>query len=194
MVETIILAGGKSSRFKTNKMESLISGKPVLQKTIESFLNHTNKIVIITGHYNVDYIKEFIKENEIEVVHNELHEQGMFSSVQKGVSRVNGDFLLTPGDYPNINQETINTLINSEGVIRVPTFRGRKGHPIFIDKSLIKELLNEPKESNLKVFRDRHQVTYIEVDDEGILQDIDYQEDLKKLKGKVRIKWILKIT
>lgn len=185
MVDVVILAGGKSSRFKKNKMETLLSGKPILQHTIESFTNLSNNITVVTGFYEVDYLKEFIEKHHINVIHNALHEKGMFGSVLKGVSLVKGDFLLTPGDYPNISQETIKILINAKGSIRVPTYKGRKGHPIFIGKSLLESLKNEDIHSNLKVFRDKHVVNYIEVDDEGILQDVDYLEDLKNIEERL---------
>jgi molybdenum cofactor cytidylyltransferase len=105
----------------------------------------------------------------------------MFSSVKKGVSCIKNDFFLIPGDYPLVKKQTIDKLIASSGEIRVPIYNGRKGHPIFIEKELIQELLEEPITSNLKVFRDRHTVNYVEVDDKGILLDVDYEEDLKNL-------------
>lgn len=182
MVDIVILAGGKSSRFKKNKMETKILGKPILQRTIESFINLANSITIVTGFYNVDYLKDFIEANNIRVVHNALHELGMFSSVLKGVECIKNDFLLTPGDYPNISESTIKTLIEATGEIRVPTYNGRKGHPLFISKHLLDDLKNEDINSNLKVFRDRYNVTTVPVDDEGILQDIDYIEDLQNLE------------
>lgn len=182
MVDIVILAGGKSSRFKSNKMETLYQGVPILQKTIESFINLANSITIVTGFYNVDYLKDFTESHNIKVVHNHLHELGMFSSVLKGVEGIENDFLLTPGDYPNITSETVRTLLDGTGDIRVPTYLGRKGHPIFISKNLLDELKHEDIHSNLKVFRDKHSVNYIDVMDKGIIQDVDYIEDLQNLE------------
>jgi molybdenum cofactor cytidylyltransferase len=59
----------------------------------------------------------------------------------------------------------------------VPTYNGRKGHPIVIKQRLIQPLLEEDIGSNLKVFRDRYEVAYIPVEDEGILLDIDTIDD-----------------
>lgn len=184
MIQTIILAGGKSTRFTKNKMETLLQGKPILLHTITPFLKTTDRLTIVTGHYTVDYLKDFINLDDIDIVHNDKHELGMFSSVLKGVKNIKGDVLLLPGDYPNIKETTILKLLNEKGQIRVPTFKGRKGHPIYIEKSLVEVLKNEPIESNLKAFRNRHQVNYIEVDDEGVIQDIDYYEDFKKMKAR----------
>ena len=180
MLETVILAGGKSSRFKQNKMSSLINGLPILRRTIETFLDVSDRITIVTGYYDVSYLEDFIKEHNINVVHNELHEQGMFSSIKKGISNIEGDLLLIPGDYPFIQKATIKTLLRKKGQIKVPTYKGRKGHPIFISKQLLPSLKQEPLDSNLKLFRNRHDVNYVEVYDEGILLDVDYKEDIKR--------------
>lgn len=184
LVVTIILAGGKSSRFKTNKMSTLLNDKPILLRTIEPFLKISNSVTVVTGFFDVEYLKEYIELNKLNIVHNDLHELGMFSSVLKGVSNINSDIFLTPGDYPNIKEETLKILLNETGNIRVPTYKGRKGHPIFMSKIIVDELKKEPIESNLKFFRNRHQVNYIEVDDEGVLQDIDSQKDLIKMEAR----------
>ena len=106
----------------------------------------------------------------------------MFSSVKAGVSITENDFFLIPGDYPLVKPETIRKLLAETGIIKVPIYKGRKGHPIYISNELISSLNDEPIDSNLKTFRDRHDVTYIDVDDEGILLDIDTAVDYKQLK------------
>lgn len=181
MVDTIILAGGMSKRFKKNKLATLYKGKPLIYHVIQSFLPYSENVTLVTGHYNLDYLKEYITDKKIRLIENKDYELGMFSSVKTGVKLTQNDFFLIPGDYPLVSPNTIEELLNVSGDIRVPKYKGRKGHPIFISQSLIKPLLDEPIESNLKLFRDRHKVTYIDVDDEGILLDVDTLEDLKQL-------------
>ena len=115
------------------------------------------------------------------MIENKDYKLGMFSSVKTGVSVTDNDFFLIPGDYPLVSPDTIQELLKNDGEIKVPIYKGRKGHPIFISKSLIKGILEEPMDSNLKLFRDRHNVNYIEVDDEGILLDVDTLEDFNIL-------------
>ena len=83
---------------------------------------------------------------------------------------------------PLIQKETFRSLLNASGEIRVPIFNNRKGHPILIKKELIDPLLNEPVDSNWKVFRDRYTVNYIETTDEGVLIDVDTMEDYLLIK------------
>jgi molybdenum cofactor cytidylyltransferase len=94
------------------------------------------------------------------------------------------DFFLIPGDYPLVKKETYEALSKSKADMAVPVHEGRKGHPVLIKKELIVKISDEPVESNLKVFRDRQYVEYIEVDDEGILMDVDTMDDLLKIRKK----------
>ena len=75
---------------------------------------------------------------------------------------------------------TYQKLYASKGDIRVPSFNNRLGHPMFLSKRMIKEILEEDSNSTLKEVRNRHQITYVLVDDPNILQDIDTLSDYQK--------------
>ena len=182
MIDGIILAGGYSSRIKKNKMVLLYNELPIICNVIESMKDFCNKIVIVTGHYHDEIVQVVSKYEQVIVIRNVNYDLGMFSSVITGVKEINNDFFLTPGDYPLIQKETFRSLLNASGEIRVPIFNNRKGHPILIKKELIDPLLNEPVDSNLKVFRDRYTVNYIETTDEGVLIDVDTMEDYLLIK------------
>ncbi len=182
MIDGIILAGGYSSRIKKNKMVLLYNELPIICNVIESMKDFCNKIVIVTGHYHDEIVQVVSKYEQVIVIRNINYDLGMFSSVITGVKEINNDFFLTPGDYPLIQKETFKSLLNASGEIRVPIFNNRKGHPILIKKELIDPLLNEPVDSNLKVFRDRYTVNYIETTDEGVLIDVDTMEDYLLIK------------
>lgn len=185
LVEGVILAGGKASRMKENKMMLLYNDKPLIYHTVKSMFKHCNKITIVTGYYNIDYYDVLKEFNNISVINNEMHELGMFGSVKKAVEEVQNDFFLIPGDYPLVKEETYKKLLDGDGPIRVPIFNGRRGHPIFISRNLIEDLLSEGTNSNLKVWRDKHCVNYIDVDDPGTIMDIDTVSDYIKLKERI---------
>lgn len=184
MADGIILAGGYSSRAKTNKMVLMYQGLPIICNVIENMKDVCENIIVVTGHYHDEVLEAVKHYSFVKVVKNYEYDQGMFSSVKTGVKAVNNDFFLTPGDYPLIKMNTYQKLLDVDGDIRVPTFNGRKGHPIFISKGLIESLINESTESNLKVFRDNHEVTYVETLDEGILIDVDTMSDYLRIKNR----------
>lgn len=183
MIEGIILAGGYSSRIKTNKMKLLYKGKPLICNVIETMQKVVDKIVVVSGHYH-DEVFEVVKNYEkVTVVKNDNYAAGMFSSVITGVKAIENDFFLIPGDYPLIKTSTYEILANETGLIRVPLYNLRRGHPIFIKKDLISNLLNEPADSNLKKFRNKYEVNYVDTNDEGVLIDIDTMIDYLNLNN-----------
>lgn len=188
MIQAIILAGGFSSRAKSNKMRFPIDDKPLLQHTIESIKPLVNKVILVTGHYDQD-IRSFIQEDEkLQIVYNKDYEKGMFSSVLCGVQFVDDDFFILPGDIPFLRASTYEALLKGTKPVRYPTYKGQEGHPLYISKTLKEELLKEPLESNLRTFRDRQSKETIEVDDKNILKDVDTFEeyiDLKKEREEI---------
>ena len=186
----IILAGGKSSRMKQNKMLLQYDGQPIIYHTVKSMKSVCDRIIIITGHYEVDYLKILLEFEEITIVHNKDYQKGMFSSVQKGVEGINGSCFIIPGDYPLIYEDTYIEALRQQGEIRVPTYKGRKGHPIFLEKEIVQKLQLEDKDSNLKAFRNKYQVTYFDVDNKGILLDIDNINDYQQLITRERIDFV----
>ncbi len=181
MIEGIILAGGKSSRMKQNKMLLPYLGKPLIYHTISSMLTYCNKITIVTGHFKEEYNQLFDEKKDISVIHNDDYENGMFSSIKKAIKDIECDIFIIPGDYPLVKDDTYKNLLDADGPIRVPIYKGRRGHPIFISKNLLDDLKKEDISSNLKVWRDKHKVNYIEVEDEGIYIDVDTVNEYEKL-------------
>jgi molybdenum cofactor cytidylyltransferase len=182
MAMGIILAGGYSSRAKSNKMVLKYNNIEIIRHAIMSMQDYCSKIIVVTGHYHDDILNIVKDFHKVKVVRNVNYSQGMFSSVKVGVKEINDDFFITPGDYPLIMKSTYEKVLKAEGVIRVPTYNNRRGHPLFISKELISPLLSEPDDSNLKTFRNKHIITNIETNDSGILKDIDTVNDYIKLK------------
>ena len=177
-IEGIVLAAGFSSRMGKFKMEMSLNGKTLIERSVESLDKVCSKIIVVAG-YKIERIKEILKSYEkVEVVFNKEFEKGMFSSVKIGISQIKAEkFFLLPGDIPFVNEDVFKKLLSKKGDIIIPVFQGRKGHPVLINSSLINEILNEPEDSNLKLFIDTKGFSTVEVQDESILIDIDTEED-----------------
>lgn len=178
----VVLAAGYSSRAGTNKMALTIDNQTVIARVIETLLVVCDKIVVVGG-YNYESVKGLIqKYDRVKIVENKNYSKGMFSSVKRGVEEMTGDFFLIPGDYPMVKPSTYKTLMSGKKDFIVPTYKGRRGHPVLIKKNLIGSILKEPLDSNLKAFRDKCETEFLEIDDEGILMDIDTMEDYYKIR------------
>ena len=180
MVDCIVLAGGLSTRAKTNKMLFMVENRPLISYTVNNMSRHVDHVIVVTGKFDQE-IREVLKGSDADIIYNKDYEQGMFTSVKTGVKLTKGDFFILPGDCPFVSSNTFNILKNGKKSVRVPTFLGQDGHPLFISHELKDELLNEPDDSNLKVFRDRHDIERIAVNDPNILNDIDTVEDYQRL-------------
>jgi molybdenum cofactor cytidylyltransferase len=68
-------------------------------------------------------------------------------------------------------------------VIAAPFHGDRRGHPVGFCASLRNELLALDGDVGARGTLDRHSnhITRVDVDDEGVLLDVDTPEDLKKL-------------
>jgi len=183
MAQGIILAGGYSSRIGTNKMTLPYRDKPLICHTIASMAASVSHIFVVTGYYHEDTLMAIKDHPLVSVIHNPNYSLGMFSSVLAGIEHVTEDVFIIPGDYPLVKEKTYQDLLNAKGIQRVPTYEGHRGHPLFITKPLVQALKVEPKESNLKSFRNRYNLALVETDDPGILIDIDTIEDHQSLLG-----------
>ncbi|MCQ2802560.1 MAG: nucleotidyltransferase family protein [Bacilli bacterium] len=172
MVDVVILAGGKSTRMKQNKMLLEIDGIPLILHTIKPFLKFAKNIIVVTGKYDKE-IRAVLNKYPYKIVNNINYELGMFSSVKTGVKEVKNDFFIIPGDCPFIDESTIEKLLNGTELIRCPLYKNKEGHPIFISYSLKKELLNFDDNRNLKVFRDSHKYEIINVADKFVVTNLN---------------------
>jgi molybdenum cofactor cytidylyltransferase len=181
-IEGIILAAGLSSRAKAFKLELLLDGKTVLERCVESLYDACTRIIVVGG-YEIQKIKTMLdKYPKVLVVCNESYETGMFSSVKTGMHHVQADrFFFTPGDYPLINPKVCQRLLEIQDDIVIPVIDGKKGHPILMRGSLAEEIIKMPDTSNLRDFINQRGFTAVAVQDEGILRDLDTQEDYRQL-------------
>ena len=183
----IVLAGGSSTRAKVNKLLLEVDRKPLICHTIESISPFVDKVIVVTGKYHDELCKVI---TNCEIVFNSNHELGMFSSVLTGVSKVhNEDVLIIPGDITNVSSHTIKSLLTGTKPIRIPSFNGETGHPVFISREYAELLKKESLDSNLRNFISKHSnaVEKIEVNDSFINFDIDTIDDYNKLRKELTL-------
>ena len=183
----IVLAGGSSTRAKLNKLLLEVDRKPLICHTIDTISPFVDKVIVVTGKYHDELMKNV---TNCEIVFNSKHECGMFSSVLAGVNKALGnDVLLIPGDITNVSNETIKALLRGTKPIRIPSFNGKTGHPVYIAKEYVSLLTKEPIDYRLCDFIAKHnnEVETIEVNDSFINFDVDTIEDYNKLRKELTL-------
>ncbi len=183
MTDGIVLAGGFSSRAKTNKMCLEYQGKALILHAIETMHEVCQNIIVVTGHYHKEIMDLLSDIEYIKIAYNDDYKQGMFSSIITGVKQTTNSFFIIPGDYPKIKVSTYRKILEYDDSVIVPSYKKRLGHPIYFDKSFKQKIL-VTNHNNLKSFRNDYQFKIVDVLDEGILIDVDDLDDYKKLIGK----------
>jgi molybdenum cofactor cytidylyltransferase len=114
---------------------------------------------------------------------------GMTTSLQCGLRAVPPEadgVLFTLVDHPAASRATIDAvLVRTPSILRVPRYGGKRGHPIWFSRELIPEFLALPPDGPAREVVARHvdRTDYLDLDDPGIVADIDSPEDYRALIG-----------
>jgi CTP:molybdopterin cytidylyltransferase MocA len=174
-------------------------GKTFLNNIIIKLDKICDEIIIVTG-FNSDELKtETIKslndDNQSEVlkkikfVLNDSFQNGMFTSLQKGISGANNcnwilyHFVDQPGLPENFYLDFIKQTDSNYNWIQ-PVNKGQKGHPILLGKELFNLIANSSQDFNLREISKSPEVKkkYWECNYAEIFQDIDTEEDYSKVQ------------
>ncbi|MGE6613022.1 nucleotidyltransferase family protein [Peribacillus sp. NPDC076916] len=187
-MEAIVLAAGYSSRANAFKMTLPMGQMSVLEQTISKFEGLCSRVIVVAG-FQAEIIQEeiakIISKNaysfQIKFVYNENFNQGMFHSIQKGCNEVNAPtFFITPGDCPLVKKETVQLLAKHKGNVVIPSFDYKGGHPIKLSSEVKQKILETNPDSNLRVVLGGYEKQYLNVEDVGVLMDVDTPEDYQK--------------
>ena len=136
----ILLAAGFSKRMQSFKpMLKTETGETFIQSIINKLEIVCNKIIIVTGYRSNEFVN-IIASEKCERRFNPNYRNGMFSSLQTGLSNTNSDWYL----YHFVDQPSLPNEFYSQFVSQIdskvnwiqPIFNNRKGHPILFDKKV----------------------------------------------------------
>jgi CTP:molybdopterin cytidylyltransferase MocA len=183
-ISAVLLAGGASARHGRNKLTLPLGDKTVIQKSADAFdALHLKEIIIVTGFYHDD-IRSLTFGPRVRIVRNEDHGLGMSASVRCGLSslkeKIKGVFVC-PADMPLIRSATLVSLLHSfdgEHAV-VPRYGGKRGHPVLLSWKMATWCLDHAIDRVLPEVLDNFKtyVIEIDVDDEGVVVDLDQPED-----------------
>ncbi len=195
---TLLLAAGAGTRFGSDKRLALTStGLPLLAATITRYTCLDWPIYIVIRPEDTEFRKRI--QHDLERTSNsvELHwveaaeaNLGMGHSLRAGVNALLSagytHVLVGLGDMPYVATETLQNLkqllVASTGtdVIVRPRHQSRPGNPVGFSHAHLRELVQLGGDVGARQLlqQQRSQITWLEVDDPGVLQDVDRPEDL----------------
>lgn len=194
-IKFAVLAAGSATRMEgASKLSQSIGEQTVIGKVIENLeAAGADKITVVYGdHWGVDDLK---LPEHVHTLRNENAQQGMGTSIALAAANVASDttrLLLALGDMPLVKPETLKLLVresaHTDANIWAPTYQGKRGNPVVFAECWFEELskLNGDQGGAKLLGHEAAKVVYIEVDDPGILSDIDTPADLSKALAKLQ--------
>jgi molybdenum cofactor cytidylyltransferase len=190
-VVAIVPAAGASRRMGRDKLllpwgDTVVIGS-VLRALAQGGVGET---VVVVRPDNPD-LELWLRDAGVGSVINPAPERGMLSSIQAGLAALGGAselarhavaLLVCPADLPAVQAQTVSVLIDriaTGSALAVPTFRGRRGHPLAVSAELVPEIPGLAPQIGLRQLVDRHRDALVEVhvEDRGAVRDLDTPAD-----------------
>ena len=184
----LILAAGESRRMGSPKALLRYRDDTFLDRLVGLFAARCSPVIAVLGA-EAERIRSSSPSAATYVV-NPNYAGGQTTSMQCGLRAVPPEadgVLFTLVDHPAVLPATIDVLLTEPRatLLRVPRYHGRRGHPIWFSRDLIPEFLALPETGAARDVVHDHaaQTEFLDVDDLGILADIDDPEAYRCLIG-----------
>ena len=188
-IAAAILAAGESRRMGRPKALILHQGVPALQQLIDRLKDPriVARRIVLGAH--ADEIRKHVQDDSRNFVVNPAPEQGQLSSLKLAIRSLEheGDGILVwPVDHFLVTRAAVGALIESflftQKLIAVPTYHGRRGHPVIFAKELYPALLAVPLDVGARAVVRAHADEVLEVPtkEEAVVLNLNDVEALKK--------------
>lgn len=191
MIAGIILAAGDSRRMGSPKALLEYQGETFVGRLVRIFSKFCDPVIVVAGRH-ADQIRAAV---DVPVLVNSNPDRGQLSSLQTALMHVGQavalqppvfpGFLFTPVDCPIFQESTIAALIaefrRNAAPLTIPRYSGKRGHPVLVNGSLATEFLELAPTEETRVVINRHPIHYVDVDDAGVLADVDDPEAYRAL-------------
>lgn len=193
MISAILLAAGESKRMgELKQLMPFGQNTTIVEQAIDNLLSAAVSEVIVVVGYRAEEVIKSIVGKPVKIAINPNYRQGMSTSIIAGLNLVDSRAqaaMLTLGDQPLINSQTINRLIeefhNHDRGIAIPTYQGRRGHPIIFAIKYKEKLLELKGDiGGRQIVKDHpDDILEVAVNAGGIITDIDTISDYQFYVG-----------
>lgn len=191
--QALILSAGYSRRMGQFKPLLLLQGQTVLARCVQSFRQAgMNNITVVVGHRHQETV-ETCAQLGVRWTYNPNYSQGMYSSVQVGVSALPAEtdaFFLLPVDIALVRpwtiQQTAHCYQKYSSLLVYPTFQGQRGHPPLISFHLKEAIAEHDGHGGLRHLLQNHDQEALEAStfDRNIFLDMDHPEDFAQAESR----------
>ena len=184
----VMPAAGLSSRMGAFKPLLPYGDSTVIGSAIGSVLPFVDSASVISG-CRADELSEALSRGfgrRLTIVNNpDYASTDMLTSVRIGLMALGecDAFFLLPADIPAVTAGVYEALIaafDGEADVICPVCDGRRGHPPLIHSRLIPDILAYEGGGGLRAILSGRDIKEIDVNDSGILRDLDTPQDYQK--------------
>ncbi len=183
----VVLAAGESRRMGKLKALLPFGDRTVIEQVIHNLLQaELDVIAVVLGH-RASEISEVLAPLPVQIFYNADYREGMTSSVQVAFRHINPvpeAYMLALVDQPHLGREPAQCVLEAytqmpyQGIV-IPTYQGKRGHPIILGRKYRQEVLALGRDQSLNQVTRGHPEDTLEIPlaDDLILQDMDYSEE-----------------
>lgn len=189
----VLLAAGQSTRMGQNKLLLPWKGEATVVESA-AFVGaqvQVEQYLAVVGR-DAEVVSSVLNRIGFQCVENPDPKQGMGASIRIALAHLDDEIdavVICLGDMPLVTKTTITQLIRAfdpaEGrALCFARSRGQRGNPVVVGRRFFGELSSLSGDVGARVLLDRypHLVAAVDVDDDGILVDIDDPETYSKLR------------
>jgi molybdenum cofactor cytidylyltransferase len=196
MLAAVILAAGESQRMGQPKALLAYRGLTFVEHLIEATRHARVGVTRIVLGAGAKEIQTHLRADAACIVVNQDWPKGQLSSVQAALrsfppAETDG-MILCPVDFPLVSAEIVAQLIekfdSSGNLIVLPSFNGRRGHPVVFHATLYDELLAASPQVGARqvVWDHAKDVAEVPTEEEGVILNLNDPETLSKALGALR--------
>jgi molybdenum cofactor cytidylyltransferase len=187
MIVAVVLSAGESTRMGRPKALLPIEGQTFIEKIVGALKQSSvGRVIVVLGH-NAEEMRARLAHLPVEILINPDYKLGQLSSLQTALRSLQADqncdgILVHLVDHPYIDAKLVQIMIErfyaGTKLIVVPSYNGKRGHPVIFSRRLFGEILAAPLDQGAKAVVNAHrgETLEIETDQEGIAIDIDTPE------------------
>jgi molybdenum cofactor cytidylyltransferase len=193
LLAAVILSAGASSRMGRPKALLPYREGTFLEHLIQVTRQPRIGVTRIVLGAGAEVIRTMAKLDPAIVVLNPEWEQGQLSSVCAGLRSMEGidveGIVLCPVDHPLVSARLVSDLVDrfyeENKAIVLPTYKGRRGHPVIFSSALFGELLAAPADKGARSVVWAHATEVVEVptEEEGVVLNLNDPDLLKRAIG-----------
>ncbi|MFZ0910579.1 MAG: nucleotidyltransferase family protein [Candidatus Acidiferrales bacterium] len=191
MIAAIILAGGESRRMGSPKALVGFRGLTFVEHLLAATRHPRIGVTRIVLGAGADSIRSQLTAGTSKIVVNLEWEKGPLSSIQTGLRSLDGaeveGALLCPVDHPLVTLHLVASMIEAFDATRcaivLPTYHGRRGHPVLFRSTLFHELMAAPMDTGARAVVRAHanEIASVPTEEEGVILNLDDPASMTEL-------------